>query len=113
VSDPPDFGVPDAVVADDDDVELDDAAEAEVEELDFELPHAVTTAAIRNRQAAMAASLRKRMASLILGSPRLAQQLSRRCRRAESSVSRGSARPDVNTIVNDPALLSARITRSG
>jgi len=56
---------------DDDDVVPDDdeADDADVE-LDFELPHALTTAAIRNRQAAMAASLLKRMASLILGSPR-------------------------------------------
>jgi hypothetical protein len=61
------LGVPDAVVDDDDDVELVAAAVDAAEELDLELePHALTTAAIRNRQAAMAASLRKRMASLIL-----------------------------------------------
>jgi hypothetical protein len=56
------LGVPDAVVDDADDVELDTAAEDELEELDLELPHALTTAATRNRQAATAASLRKRMA---------------------------------------------------
>jgi hypothetical protein len=62
------LGVPAAVVADVDEVELDAAAAVEVDEaLDLELlPHALTTAAIRHRQAATAASLRKRMASLIL-----------------------------------------------
>jgi hypothetical protein len=50
------------VVADVDEVELDPAAADEAVELDLELPHALTTAAIRNRQAATAASLRKRMA---------------------------------------------------
>jgi hypothetical protein len=65
VSDPPGFGVPvaavDVAVAEDD-VVLDDAV-ADVVEL--ELPHALTTAAIRIRQVAMAASLLVRMASLI------------------------------------------------
>ncbi len=66
----------------------------------MELPHALTTAAIRNRQAAMAASLRKRMASLILGSPRLAQQLSR-APAGRNALGRGQRGADVNTIVND------------
>jgi hypothetical protein len=62
VIEPPALGVPDAVVDEADEVELDPAAADEAEELDLELPHALTTAAIRNRQAATAASLRKRMA---------------------------------------------------
>jgi hypothetical protein len=67
VIDPPDFGVPDAA---DDDVELDEPpAAAEDEFDDEEPPHALTNAAIENRQTAIAASLRKRMASLILASP--------------------------------------------
>jgi hypothetical protein len=56
-----------AVVADEDEV-----VPAEVdadEELDFELPHALTTAATTNKQAANAASLLERMTYLILGSP--------------------------------------------
>jgi hypothetical protein len=67
VIDPPDFGVP----VDVEDEELDeppDAPAAEDDDFDDE-PHALTNAAIENRQAATAASLRKRMASLILGSP--------------------------------------------
>jgi hypothetical protein len=66
VSDPPGFGVPVAAVeVADDDVELD--ADADADEVDdFELePHALTIAAIRNRQAAIAASLLVRMAWLI------------------------------------------------
>jgi hypothetical protein len=52
----------------DDEVELDpDADDAEELELDLELPHAVTAAVIKNKQAASAASLLQRMASLILG----------------------------------------------
>jgi hypothetical protein len=86
------LGVPDAVVADADVVELDAADEDVAEELDLELPHALTTAAIRNRQTATAASLRKRMASLILGSPRLAQQLSRAPTGRNKTSTGGSAR---------------------
>jgi hypothetical protein len=68
VIDPPDFGVPAAV---EDDVEEPDVAlAADADEFDDEEPpHALTNAAIENRQAAIAASLRKRMASLILASP--------------------------------------------
>ena len=62
VSDPPGFGVPVAAAAvdvADDEVALD----AEADEVDdFELPHALTTAAITIRQAAIAAGLLKRMA---------------------------------------------------
>jgi hypothetical protein len=56
------------VAADDDDVDElpPDEDDFEALELELELPHAVTTAAIRNRQAAIAASLLQRMASLIL-----------------------------------------------
>lgn len=55
-------------VPDEDDVELvPDADDAEELELDLELPHAVITAALRNRQAAAAASLLQRMTSLIPG----------------------------------------------
>jgi len=87
------LGVPDAVVAEADDVELDAAAVDADVELDLELlPHALTTAAIRNRQAATAASLRKRMASLILSSPRLAQQLSRALSIGRNASSPGPAR---------------------
>src|SRR5690242_15720934 len=70
VIDPPALGVPAAAV--DDDVEdPDDVALApDADEFDDdEPPHALTNAAIENRQAATAASLRKRMASLILASP--------------------------------------------
>ncbi len=64
VSDPPGFGVPVAAAAvdvADDDVEL-DAEEDEVDDFELELPHALTTAAITNTQAAIAAGLLKRMA---------------------------------------------------
>ncbi len=68
VSDPPGFGVP---VAADDRVDVErrrpDADDAEELVLELEPPHALTAAAIRNRQAAIAASLLQRMASLILG----------------------------------------------
>jgi hypothetical protein len=59
--------VEDALVADDAD-----------EDLELELPHALTTAAIRNRQAAIAASLRVRMRGSSFGSPRLVQRTRRR-----------------------------------
>jgi hypothetical protein len=67
VIDPPDFGAP--VGAEDE--ELDEPPDAPADEDDDfdDEPHALTSAAIENRQAATAASLRKRMASLILGSP--------------------------------------------
>jgi hypothetical protein len=100
------LGVP--VAPDDVAVELVPDAD-EAEELDLELPHALTTAAIRNRQAATAASLLQRMAWLILGSPRLVQLL--------PALSRGRTRrllgqraADVNTIVNDLVVLLARRT---
>jgi hypothetical protein len=62
------LGVPAAV---EDDVEDPDVALApDADDVDDEEPpHALTNAAIENRQAAIAARLRKRMASLILGSP--------------------------------------------
>ncbi|HUB04572.1 MAG TPA: hypothetical protein VMA76_05865 [Solirubrobacteraceae bacterium] len=63
MSDPPGFGVPVAAAAvdvADDAVELD--AEADEVVFELELPHALTTAAITNRQAAIAAGLLKRMA---------------------------------------------------
>ncbi|HET6864322.1 MAG TPA: hypothetical protein VFH80_00285 [Solirubrobacteraceae bacterium] len=68
--DPPDFGVPAAVEDEEEEVpdEPPDAPDAD-EFDDDEPPHALTSAAIENRQAAIAASLRKRMASLILASP--------------------------------------------
>jgi hypothetical protein len=67
VIDPPDFGAP--VGADDEELdEPPDVAADEDDDFDDD-PHALTNAAIENRQAATAASLRKRMASLILGSP--------------------------------------------
>ena len=63
VSDPPGFGVPVAAAAVDvaDDVELDAEAD-EVDDFELELPHALTSAAITNRQAAISAGLLKRMA---------------------------------------------------
>jgi hypothetical protein len=69
VIDPPDLGAPDDAEDEDDDPEEPPDAPDEEEFDDEEPPHALTNAAIENRQAAIAASLRKRMASLILGSP--------------------------------------------
>jgi hypothetical protein len=66
-----------AVDVADDDVAL-DADEDDVADFELELPHALTTAAITNRQAPSAASLLKRMAWLILGSPRFVQPTRRR-----------------------------------
>jgi hypothetical protein len=97
--DPPGLGVPVAVVADD--LELvPDADDADELELELEPPHAVTTAAIRTRQAAKAASLLQRMASLIPG-------LSSSCSlfagaaMSQNGSSIGQRGADVNTIVND------------
>jgi hypothetical protein len=97
VIDPPDFGVPVAV----EDEELEEPPEApDDEDDDFDdEPHALTNAAIENRQAAIAASLRKRMASLILGSPPRAAD-SPALPSAEC-VHPGQRGADVNTIVND------------
>jgi hypothetical protein len=55
------------VLDDDDDEPAPDPDEDDVD--DEEPPHALTNAAIENRQAAVAANLWERMASLILGSP--------------------------------------------
>src|SRR5579885_1048054 len=65
VIDPPALGVPAGCV--DEMAEPDEPPDADGDE-DFddeELPHALTSAAIENRQAAIAASLRKLMSSLV------------------------------------------------
>jgi hypothetical protein len=108
VIDPPDFGVP--VDAEDDELdEPPDAPAAEDDDFDDE-PHALTNAAIENRQAATAASLRKRMASLILGSPPRAAN-SPALPSAEKGVHRGQRGADVNTIVNDLVVPFGRNTQ--
>jgi hypothetical protein len=87
--DPPDLGVPAGWVDEDD--EDDPALDPDADEVfDEELPHALTSAAIENKQAAIAASLRTRMASLIPGSPPRAAY-SPRCHQPEAST-RGAAR---------------------
>jgi hypothetical protein len=68
VIDPPGLPAPVAAAGvEEDDDAADDPDAEEVD--DEEPPHALTNAAIKNRQAAIAAGLRKRMASLIPGSP--------------------------------------------
>src|SRR5690348_15866757 len=69
VIDPPDLGVPvDAVDEDDDSEQPPDAPDAD-EFDDEEPPHALTNAAIENRQTACPAILRNRIAPLILAFP--------------------------------------------
>jgi hypothetical protein len=97
VIDPPDFGVPLGV----EDEELEEPPDAPADEDDDfdDEPHALRNAAIENRQAATAASLRKRMASLILGSPPRAAN-SPALPSADKAFT-GQRGADVNTIVND------------
>jgi hypothetical protein len=99
VIDPPGLGVPAGAEDEDDDPEEPPDAPDDDEFDDEEPPHALTNAAIENRQAVIAASLRKRMPSLIPGSPPRAA-CSRRCLRPNVSTG-GQRGADVNTIVND------------
>jgi hypothetical protein len=99
VIDPPGLGVPAGAVDEDDDEEPDVALAADEVDED-EPPHALTNAAIENRQAAIAASLRERMASLILASPHRADDLPA-LPASKNAVHRGQRGADVNTIVND------------
>ncbi|MBV8999577.1 MAG: hypothetical protein JO304_10975 [Solirubrobacterales bacterium] len=97
------MGVP-VVPVDDDEADVDDDADAEDDAPDDfddeEPPHALMNAAVNNRQAAMAASLLQRMASLILGSPRFAASPGAAVG-PESGRRPGQRGADVNTIVND------------
>jgi hypothetical protein len=83
-------------------VELDaDEAVDDVDDLELELPHALTAAVITNRQAAIAASLLKRMALLIPRLSSLVQPTRRRSLWPVCGWTFEAARGDGNTLVDD------------